>query len=215
MAPILILYLPLCSLLPFLTLLPFTQGAFCSFILPFAHIPLLRYLLTFFDPHIPLNYPRPSDPCLSFLGTAVPRIPLINPLFLKCLSFRRPFFPPASRDSSSPGAVTALSQRPEAARRGRRRRGAAGSSRSPAAPGAVQSGGTWPLPVSLPGRRWPDRGRCPAHSALRSSRPAAAEVASAFPSRCPRRAMEKSSSCESLDSQPAAARPPSVDSLSR
>uniref|UniRef100_A0A8I3S2P4 Phosphatidylinositol-3,5-bisphosphate 3-phosphatase MTMR2 n=2 Tax=Canis lupus familiaris TaxID=9615 RepID=A0A8I3S2P4_CANLF len=92
--------------------------------------------------------------------------------------------------------------------------GSSRSSRSSAAPGAVQAGGTWPLPVSLPGRRWPDRGPCPAHSALRSSRSAAAEVASAFASRCPRRAMEKSSSCESLGSQPAAARPPSVDSLS-
>ncbi|KAM5186956.1 phosphatidylinositol-3,5-bisphosphate 3-phosphatase MTMR2 isoform 2-T2 [Callospermophilus lateralis] len=43
---------------------------------------------------------------------------------------------------------------------------------------------------------------------------AVAEVPSAFCSRCPCRAMEKSSSCESLGSQPAAARPPSVDSLS-
>lgn len=82
-------------------------------------------------------------------------------------------------------------------------------------PRAVQAGGTWPLPVSLLGRRGPDRGPCQSHSALRFSSPAAAEVAAGFLSRCLRRAMEKSSSCESLGSQPAVARPPSVDSLSR
>lgn len=79
---------------------------------------------------------------------------------------------------------------PPAAALGGGVRGARGRA-APPAPGsarAVQAGGTWPLPVSLPGRRGPELGPCPSHPALSSSRRAAAAVAAGFSSRCPRAA---------------------------
>ena len=198
----------------------------------FLYYPVLPLSLT--STFLSQSSPSLRSLSLSSLETLVRNIPCFLSLIFKTSPSAADSWSLLPHGIPSPPVPPPLSHRPAEARRSQRARrvGARGSQRAwrvgggrlraprgPPAPRqpprAVQAGGTWPLPVSLLGRRGPDRGPCLSHSALRFSSPAAAEVAAGFLSRCLRRAMEKSSSCESLGSQPAVARPPSVDSLSR